>query len=73
MAEAAKVSLMARGDGGTGWSRAWKIAFWARLRDGDHAYKMLHELLMPTAFQGETMTKGSGTYSNLLCSHPPFN
>ncbi|MCT4590117.1 MAG: glycoside hydrolase N-terminal domain-containing protein [Carboxylicivirga sp.] len=72
LAEAAKVSLIARGDGGTGWSRAWKIAFWARLRDGDHAYKMLHELLMPTAFQGETMTKGSGTYSNLLCSHPPF-
>jgi alpha-L-fucosidase 2 len=72
LAEAAKVSLMARGDGGTGWSRAWKIAFWARLRDGNHAYKMLHELLMPTAFKGETMTKGSGTYGNLLCSHPPF-
>jgi len=72
LADAAKVSLMARGDGGTGWSRAWKIAFWARLKDGDHAYKMLHELLMPTEFKGETMTKGSGTYGNLLCSHPPF-
>ncbi|GHH72862.1 hypothetical protein GCM10018793_10550 [Streptomyces sulfonofaciens] len=36
-AEAAKVSLTARGDGGTGWSKAWKINFWARLRDGDHS------------------------------------
>ena len=43
--EAAKVSLKARGDGGTGWSRAWKINFWARFHDGDHAYRMLRALL----------------------------
>ncbi|TKG91941.1 glycoside hydrolase family 95 protein [Puteibacter caeruleilacunae] len=72
LAEAAKVSLLARGDGGTGWSRAWKIAFWARLKDGDHAYKMLHELLKPTDYTGVEMKMGNGTYSNLLCAHPPF-
>ena len=42
---AAEVSLQARGDGGTGWSKAWKINFWARLLDGDHAHKMLSEQL----------------------------
>ncbi|MEV4551692.1 glycosyl hydrolase family 95 catalytic domain-containing protein [Nonomuraea wenchangensis] len=59
-AEAAKVSLSARGDGGTGWSKAWKINFWARLLDGDHAHKMLGEQL-----------KGS-TLDNLWDTHPPF-
>ncbi|WP_055566396.1 glycoside hydrolase family 95 protein [Streptomyces atriruber] len=59
-AEAAKVSLTARGDGGTGWSKAWKINFWARLRDGDHALKMLGEQLK------------SSTLPNLWDTHPPF-
>ncbi|MGW2144380.1 glycosyl hydrolase family 95 catalytic domain-containing protein [Nonomuraea bangladeshensis] len=59
-AEAAKVSLAARGDGGTGWSKAWKINFWARLLDGDHAHRMLAEQL-----------KGS-TLDNLWDTHPPF-
>ncbi|MEV5981392.1 glycoside hydrolase family 95 protein [Streptomyces sp. NPDC052114] len=59
-AEAAKVSLRARGDGGTGWSKAWKINFWARLRDGDHAHKMLGEQLK------------SSTLPNLWDTHPPF-
>ncbi|MFE9814381.1 glycoside hydrolase family 95 protein [Streptomyces sp. NBC_00236] len=59
-AEAAAVSLKARGDGGTGWSKAWKINFWARLRDGSHAHKMLAEQL-----------KGS-TLPNLWDTHPPF-
>ena len=45
LAQAAKVSLQARGDGGTGWSLAWKINFWARLQDGDHAYRMAATLL----------------------------
>lgn len=59
-AEAAKVSLTARGDGGTGWSKAWKINFWARLRDGNHAHKMLTEQLK------------SSTLPNLWDTHPPF-
>ncbi|MFJ2770691.1 glycosyl hydrolase family 95 catalytic domain-containing protein [Streptomyces sp. NPDC087300] len=59
-ADAAKVSLTARGDGGTGWSKAWKINFWARLRDGDHAHKMLGEQLK------------SSTLPNLWDTHPPF-
>ena len=71
LAEAAKVSLTARGDGGTGWSMAWKINFWARLRDGDHALRMLHNQLRLT---GSTLTQydGGGTFSNLFDAHPPF-
>ncbi len=44
-ANARRKTLEIRGDGGTGWSKAWKINFWARLLDGDHAYKMYQELL----------------------------
>ncbi|TKG92477.1 glycoside hydrolase family 95 protein [Puteibacter caeruleilacunae] len=72
LAKAAEVSLNARGDSGTGWSRAWKICFWARLRDGNHAHKMLKELLKPVISQKTEMLHGGGTYSNLLCAHPPF-
>ncbi len=73
LAEAARVSLQARGDAGTGWSRAWKINFWARLWDGDHAYTMLRKLLTVVR---ETQTiygaSGAGVYPNLFDSHPPF-
>ncbi len=73
LAEAARVSLQARGDKSTGWSRAWKINFWARLWDGDHAYTMLRSLLNVVR---ETKTiygaSGAGVYPNLLDSHPPF-
>jgi alpha-L-fucosidase 2 len=73
LAEAARVSLQARGDASTGWSRAWKINFWARLWDGDHAYTMLRKLLTVVR---ETQTiygdSGAGVYPNLFDSHPPF-
>ncbi|HRF59782.1 MAG TPA: glycoside hydrolase family 95 protein [Fimbriimonadaceae bacterium] len=73
LAEAARISLNARGDESTGWSRAWKINFWARLWDGDRAYKLLRSLLTLTH---ETKTiygeRGGGVYSNLLDAHPPF-
>ncbi|MGP3967499.1 glycoside hydrolase family 95 protein [Streptomyces sp. 6N223] len=59
-AEAARVSLTARGDGGTGWSKAWKINFWARLGDGDHAHTMLSQQLRDS------------TLANLWDTHPPF-
>ena len=72
LAEAAKISLLARGDSGTGWSRAWKLNFWARLQDGEHAYKMLQELMKPVASKNIEMSTGGGTYQNLLCAHPPF-
>lgn len=70
--QAARRSLEVRGDGGTGWSKAWKVCFWARLRDGDRAYRLCHELLRLTSFQGYNMTGGGGVYANLFCAHPPF-
>jgi alpha-L-fucosidase 2 len=72
LAEAARISIVARGDGGTGWSLAWKINFWARLMDGDHAHKMFKRLLKPTAFAGTDMSNRGGTYNNMFCGHPPF-
>jgi alpha-L-fucosidase 2 len=59
-ARAARVSLEARGDGGTGWSKAWKINFWARLLDGNRAHRLLGEQLR------------ASTLKNLLDTHPPF-
>lgn len=67
--EACKVSLNRRGDEGTGWSRAWKINFWARLHDGERAYKLFKNLLTPAMICDRV---GAGTYPNLFCSHPPF-
>lgn len=69
--QAAKQSLLFRGDGGTGWSRAWKINFWARLLDGNHAHLMLKNLLTLTS-SPLTAYKGGGVYTNLFDAHPPF-
>lgn len=60
LAEACRRTLEMRGDGGTGWSKAWKVNFWARLHDGNHAYKMYRELL------------SKSTCPNLFDTHPPF-
>jgi alpha-L-fucosidase 2 len=67
---AARKSLEFRGDEGTGWSKAWKINFWARLRDGDHAYLLLNNLL--TLTHGNSMRGTGGVYPNLFDAHPPF-
>ena len=72
LAAAAKKSLELRGDDGTGWSLAWKINFWARLRDGDHAFKLLKTQLRHVTTSGTNMSNGGGTYSNLFDAHPPF-
>ncbi|MDR2764217.1 MAG: glycoside hydrolase family 95 protein [Tannerella sp.] len=72
LAEAARKTLEARGDESTGWSMAWKVNFWARLRDGEHAYKLLTDLLTPCMQNGFNYSKGGGAYPNLFCSHPPF-
>ncbi|MCA9236354.1 MAG: glycoside hydrolase family 95 protein [Planctomycetales bacterium] len=69
--DAARVSLDLRGDGGTGWSRAWKVNLWARLRDGDRAYRVLHDLLQLTDSK-LTDYSGGGVYANLFDAHPPF-
>ena len=82
LCDAAKKTLERRGDEGTGWSRAWKINFWARLGDGNHAYKLFKNLLNPVrTYIGEPdqwgskikyTNSGSGTLPNMFCSHPPF-
>ncbi|UPK67230.1 glycosyl hydrolase family 95 catalytic domain-containing protein [Chitinophaga filiformis] len=72
LAQAAKVSLNARGDESTGWSMAWKINFWARLQDGDHAYKILRNFFRPVGNGGVNYDQGGGLYNNLFCAHPPF-
>ncbi len=71
MCAAARRALELRGDGGTGWSRAWKICFWARLEDGDHAYLLLKNLFEP-AKSAEVRYDRGGVLPNLFCSHPPF-
>jgi alpha-L-fucosidase 2 len=68
---AARRSLELRGDGGTGWSMAWKINFWARLLDGDHALKMIHVMLNLVSGDSVRM-QGGGVYANLFDAHPPF-
>lgn len=72
LAEAARKSLKARGDQSTGWSMAWKINFWARLHDGNHAFKLLGDLLTPVASSKMDMMNGGGSFPNMFCGHPPF-
>ena len=68
---AAQKTLERRGYGGTGWSLAWKINLWARLRDGDRALKLIHRLLA-LVDDGETDYRQGGVYANLFDAHPPF-
>ena len=68
--DACRETLRRRGDEGTGWSRAWKICFRARLHDGDHAYHLLRNLLEPAIHLDGSHS--AGTYPNLFCAHPPF-
>ncbi|MDR3220062.1 MAG: glycoside hydrolase family 95 protein [Dysgonamonadaceae bacterium] len=68
LSEAVKNVLIYRGDPSTGWSMGWKVCLWARLLDGNHAYKLLSEQLDLVTSEN----KKGGTYSNLFDAHPPF-
>jgi len=81
LAEACRTSLTIRGDESTGWAMGWRICQWARLRDGDHAQKLLDIQLRTVEGRnpqkpskgGETnYSNGGGTYLNLFDAHPPF-
>lgn len=71
IAEAASRTLARRGDDGTGWAIAWKINFYARLGDGDHAIRLFRTLLRPVDSHSSDDLHG-GSYPNLFCAHPPF-
>ncbi len=70
--KAARQSLIYRGDDGTGWSLAWKINFWARFLDGNHAYDMVKLLFRPVQIENTVYVNGGGSYTNLFDAHPPF-
>ncbi len=72
LADAARLTLERRGDGGTGWSRAWKVCFRARLYDGERAFRLLKSLLSPALSPDRRSKVSAGTYPNLFCAHPPF-
>ena len=65
---AAKTTLEQRGDVSTGWSMGWKVNWWAKMLDGNHAYKLIQNQLSPVGANAE----GGGTYNNLFDAHPPF-
>jgi alpha-L-fucosidase 2 len=65
---AAKKTLIQRGDVSTGWSMGWKVNWWAKMLDGNHAYKLIQNQLTPVG----TLEGGGGTYNNLFDAHPPF-
>ncbi len=72
LAAAARKTLISRGDQSTGWAMAWRINFWARMFDGNHAYKLLRNLMSIVGNVGTDYDKGGGIYSNLFDAHPPF-
>jgi alpha-L-fucosidase 2 len=73
LAEAARNALEIKGDESTGWSKAWRINLWARLRDGDRAHKLYRELLTYVhPVEDLRYDRGGGTYPNLMDAHPPF-
>jgi alpha-L-fucosidase 2 len=70
LAEAAKNSMTYRGDKSTGWSMGWKVNWWARLLDGNRAFKLISDQLTPAPM--EKKGQSGGTYPNLFDAHPPF-
>ena len=72
LAAAARKTLDVRGDAGTGWGLALKLAMWARLGDGERAYQILRQHLKPATLETESKEWSGGTYPNLFDAHPPF-
>jgi alpha-L-fucosidase 2 len=72
LAQAARKSLEIRGDDGVGWSLAYKAALWARLGDGDHAWRLVRKALVPVVTQEIRYDNGGGVYANLFDACPPF-
>lgn len=72
LAKAARTTLERRGDAGTGWSLAWKIGFWARLGDGERAWRLVKLYARPSSASDPLRYHGGGMYPNLFCAHPPF-
>lgn len=70
--KAARQSLLYRGDAATGWSMGWKINLWARFLDGDHAYKILQNLIYPATDRTPTTPSHAGLFPNMFDAHPPF-
>ncbi len=77
--EAAKNSLIRRGDEATGWSMGWKTNLWARLLDGDHALKIIENMIRPVGFGSDSLNSDfskigfkGGLYRNMFDAHPPF-
>lgn len=75
LSNAAKTTLLQRGDPSTGWSMNWKINLWARLLDGNHAFKLIKEqikLVPPKPISNKDFVEEGGTYPNMFDAHPPF-
>ena len=70
--KAARQSLIFRGDAATGWSMGWKLNLWARFLDGDHAYRILQNLVSPASDKTPTTPSRAGLFANLFDAHPPF-
>jgi alpha-L-fucosidase 2 len=72
--KAARQSLLFRGDAATGWSMGWKLNLWARFLDGDHAYKIMQNLLAPASDGNKALKIPShpGVFKNMFDAHPPF-
>ncbi|MBY0416808.1 MAG: hypothetical protein K2W88_01935, partial [Pararheinheimera sp.] len=69
---AAKVTMEQRGDPSTGWSMNWKINLWARLLDGDRAFKLMRDQIKPALTSDGKISENGGTYPNMFDAHPPF-
>lgn len=69
---AARVTMEQRGDPSTGWSMNWKINIWARLLDGDRAFKLMRDQIKPAMTLDGSVNESGGTYPNMFDAHPPF-